>query len=361
MIGHVVSKQETPEEWGEFLGLWFELRESGLHRRLTRYYSREAQDAEELEVRRWINEDGSKRELGGFLVGDVTVTGNPAIDARTVIVNSSISCFDDDRRGSIDRSWIEDSEVVMDGRVYECSVYRSLVKENVSVERFEIVESHVLHCTDIRRCFVYQSKTDSTQGKDSEFRRSFASFSEVKHCSLEDSIVRLSEVSDVSAGGLPSYPCVVVGTRLYSEKKAVGVKSHQVELKSGTSIIEKPFTGAGGDLVDMPLPKGVPEGLYHAKGCLLALSSGGNQAVLGFDLDHGSVRVGIDEDVPAWFWAQVNEIADGLRSKVAAAKAIEGRDGTDEKMQIKQERLRQELVDAVKEVEDWVEVHAGKN
>lgn len=52
MIGHVVSKQETPEEWGEFLSLWSERRESGLHRRFTRYYSREAQDAEELKVRR---------------------------------------------------------------------------------------------------------------------------------------------------------------------------------------------------------------------------------------------------------------------------------------------------------------------
>lgn len=113
--------------------------------------------------------------------------------------------------------------------------------------------------------------------------------------------------------------------------------------------------------MDLPLPHGVPEGLYHAKGCLLSLSSGGNQAVLGFDLEQGSVRVGIDEDVPAWFWAQVNEIADGLRSKAAAAKAIEGRDGTDEKMQVKQERLRQELVDAIKEVKDWVESHVGKN
>lgn len=357
MIGHVVNKQETPEEWGEFLSLWAERRESGLHRRFTRYYSREAQDAEELKVRRWINEDGP----GGFLVGDVTVTGTPVIDAKTVIVNSSISSRDDGWRGSIYRSWIEDSEVVMNERVYECSVYRSLVQENLSVERCEIVESHVLHCTDIRRCFVYQSKVDSTQAKDSEFRGSFSSFSEVQDCSLEHSAVRLSEVSSIRVEGLPSYPCVVVGTRLHPEKKVSGRGDEQVRLKSGTSIIEKPFTGAGGDLVDLPLPHGVPEGLYHAKGCLLALSSGGNQAVLGFDLDHGSVRVGIDEDVPAWFWAQVNEIADGLRSKAAAAKAIEGRDGTDEKMQVKQERLRQDLEDAIKEVKDWIEVHAGKN
>lgn len=91
MIGHVVSKQETPEEWGEFLSLWSERRESGLHRRFTRYYSREAQDAEELKVCRWINEDGP----GGFLVGDVTVTGNPVIDAKTVIVNSRVSSRDD--------------------------------------------------------------------------------------------------------------------------------------------------------------------------------------------------------------------------------------------------------------------------
>ena len=91
MIGHVVSKQETPEEWGGFLSLWSERRESGLHRRFTRYYSREAQDAEELKVRRWINEDGP----GGFLVGDVTVTGNPVIDAKTVIVNSRVSSRDD--------------------------------------------------------------------------------------------------------------------------------------------------------------------------------------------------------------------------------------------------------------------------
>lgn len=95
MIGHVVSKQETPEEWGEFLSLWSERRESGLHRRFTRYYSREAQDAEELKVRRWINESGSGREPGGFLVGDVTVTGNPVIDAKTVVVNSIVSSRDE--------------------------------------------------------------------------------------------------------------------------------------------------------------------------------------------------------------------------------------------------------------------------
>lgn len=357
MIGHVVSKQETPEEWGEFLSLWSERRESGLHRRFTRYYSREAQDAEELKVRRWINEDGP----GGFLVGDVTVTGTPVIDAKTVIVNSRVSSRDDGWRGSIDRSWIEDSAVVMNERMYECSVYCSLVQENLSVERCEIVESHVLHCTDIRRCFVYQSKVDNTQAKDSEFRYSFTSFSEMQDCSLEHGVVRLSEVSSIRIEGLPSYPCVVVGTRLYPEKKVPGRGDEQARLKSGTSIIEKPFIGAGGDLVDLPLPHGVPEGLYHAKGCLLALSSGGKQAVLGFDLDHGSVRVGMDEDVPAWFWAQVNEIADGLRSKAAAVKAIEGRDGTDEKMQVKQEQLRQDLADAIKEVKDWVEVHAGNN
>lgn len=332
MIGHVVSKKETPEEWGEFLSLWSERRESGLHRRFTRYYSREAQDAEELKVRRWINESGSGREPGGFLVGDVTVTGNPVIDAKTVVVNSIVSSRDEVWRESINRSWIEDSEVVMNERMYECVVYRSLVQRNVSVERCEIVESHVLHCTDIRRCFVYQSKVDSTQAKDSEFRYSFTSFSEMQDCSLENSIVRLSEASKVSVGGLPSYPCVVVGTRLYPEKKVPGPKAEKAVLKSGTSIIEKPFTGADSGLVDLPLPHGVPEGLYHAKGCLLTLSSGGNQAVLGFDLEQGSVRVGMDEDVPAWFWAQVNEIADGLRSKAAAVKAIEGRDGTDEKM-----------------------------
>lgn len=357
MIGHVVSKKETPEEWGEFLSLWTERRESGLHRRLTRYYSREAQDAEELKVRRWINEDGP----GGFLVGDVTVTGNPVIDAKTVVVNSIVSSRDEVWRESINRSWIEDSEVVMNERMYECVVYRSLVQRNVSIERCEIVESHVLHCTDIRRCFVYQSKVDSTQAIDSEFRYSFTSFSEMRDCSLENSTVRLSEVSNILAGGLPSYPCVVVGTRLYPEKNISGPKAEPVELKSGTSIIEKSFTGADCGLVDLPLPKRVPEGLYHAKGCLLTLSSGGNQAVLGFDLDHGSVRVELNEDVPAWFWAQVNEIAGGLRSKAAAAKAIEGRDGTDEKMQVKQERLRQDLVGAIKEVKDWVEIHVGKN
>lgn len=142
MIGHVVSKKETPEEWAKFARLWSEYYERGLHRRYTQYNSREAQDAEKLGVYRWVN-DGEERTLGGFLVGDVGVVGNPYIDDKTIVVNSDIVGKPGADAGAIRGSWIENSKLYMVDEINKCIVYRSRLKDKTKAEWCEIVESLV--------------------------------------------------------------------------------------------------------------------------------------------------------------------------------------------------------------------------
>lgn len=354
MIDHVVSKKETPEEWAEFVGLWGEYYERGLHRRFTRYSSREAQDAEELGVYRWIN-DGKERTLGGFLVGDVDIVGNPYIDDKTIVVNSDIIGKPGDSAGAIRGSWIENAELYMADEINKCIVYRSRIKDKTKAEWCEIVESLVLFGSDIRQCFLNQSKIEGAKAEQTEFRQSLAQSSELENSSLNGCSVLLSDVSDVWGNGMLSAPCVVMGARLYPDGKSSGVKSGQAMLRAGTSIIEIPFRNDDCELAELPLAGCVPPGLFRAEGSLFTISANGYQAVFGLDLDRGEVRLGVDMGAPDWFWGKANEVVGAIRSNVAATKSLSGFDYTNEKMQIKQERLRGELVEAVEEVKEWVE------
>jgi hypothetical protein len=357
MIGHVVSKKETPEEWAKFARLWGEYYERGLHRRYTQYNSREAQDAEKLGVYRWVN-DGEERTLGGFLVGDVGVVGNPYIDDKTIVVNSDIVGKPGADAGAIRRSWIENSELYMVDEINKCIVYRSRLKDKTKAEWCEIVESLVLFDTDLQQCFLHQSKIEGVKAEQTEFRQSFVQSSELENSSLEGCSVLLSDVSDVWGNGMLSSPCVVMGARLYPEKSSSGAMAGQVMLRAGTSIIESPFGNDDSELSELSLAGCVPSGLFRPEGSLFTISANGHQAVFGLDLDKGEIRLGVDEGAPDWFWGKANEVVGAIRSNVAATKSLSGYDYTNEKMQIKQERLRGELGEAVKEVREWVENHS---
>ena len=276
-------------------------------------------------------------------------------------MNSDIIGKPGDDAGHIRRSWIENSELSTVDDVHRCIVYRSSIRRSVGVEWCEIVESLVSVDVDLSQCFLYHSKVEGVKAKQTEFRQSLVRSSELKNSSLEGCSVLLSDVSDIWGNGMPSSPCIVVGVRLYPETGGFGSKVGQGILRAGTSIIEPPFSSDDCDLVELPLSGCVPSGLFRGEGNLFTISSGGHQAVFGLDLDSGNVRLGVDEEAPDWFWSKASEVVGALRSNVDVTKRLSGFDGTNEKMQIKQERLRNELVDAVEEAKEWAESHAGKN